>query len=120
MQPAARLEPLSVAPEGTWRWGRSSARRRLRSGRDLADGSRVFFTATSGGLYVRDAGRPEPSHSTLEQPGAFGTGSPNRFSRARAPTASVAFFTDTQNLTEDANESGADLYRCALRVKGAN
>ena len=82
-----------------------------------ADGSRVFFTA-SGALYVRDTALGQALRLDAEQPGAFGTGEAHPVFQGASADGSVAFFTDTQNLTEDANEAGADLYRCALRVQG--
>jgi hypothetical protein len=82
-------------------------------------GSRVFWSEGPSlpfaGLYLRDTVRGETIRLDKEQEGAFGTGKVDpRFQGASADGA-VAFFTDTQNLTEDANEEGADLYRWRAR-----
>ncbi len=79
------------------------------------DGSRFFWSkggvAPFAGLYLRDTTRDETIRLDVEQPGAFGTGKVAPLFQAASADGSVAFFTDTQNLTEDANEEGADLYR---------
>ena len=118
-----RLAPLSLPPEdevavnAQLGSGAASAR-----GAISVDGSRVFFStpalADPTGLYVRDTALGQTVHLDEELPGAFGTGEAQPLFQGASADGSVAFFTDTQNLTEDANESGADLYRCALRVDG--
>jgi len=126
LPPEARLRALSVLPAGEGGAtvkadpgsGEGSAAERAIS----ADGSRVFWTENTGGglgggLYVRDTSRGETARLDEVQ-GGFGTGEAKpRFLGADADGA-VAYFTDTQNLTADANESGADLYRCAVVVEG--
>ena len=52
------------------------------------------------------------------QPGAFGSGEANPVFQGADPSGTVALFTDSRNLTADANQDGLDLYRCELRVEG--
>ena len=83
------------------------------------DGSRYFLSgAVEGGLYVRDVVRQQTIRLDKEQPGAFGTGKVQPLFQAANAAGTVAFFTDTQNLTEDANEEGADLYRWTVEGSG--
>lgn len=96
------------------------------------DGSRVFWTRSNAsvmgsacgaveetpGLYMRDLDRGESVRLDAKQTGAFGTGTPEPLFQGADATGTVAFFTDTQNLTHDANESGADLYRCEVEEDG--
>ena len=120
--PEARLRIVSVLPGG------EAVAAEVVSGRNAIseDGSRVFWTEenTGGGLggglglYVRDSARGETARLDVEQAGAFGTGEEKPRFQGAAADGSVAFFTDTQNLTPDANEAGADLYRCAVVVEG--
>ena len=115
---AAGLEPASVKP------GKEVAVVSAELGSDAAsvrgaiseDGTRVFFTA-SDALYVRDTALGQTVRLDAEQPGAFGTGEAEPVFQGASEAGTVAFFTDTQNLTEDANESGADLYRCGLVIE---
>ena len=116
---AGRLTPVSVKPEAeggsaasaTFGSGAASTRKAISD-----DGSRVFWTG--GGLYLRDLAREETVRLDTVQPGAFGTGAEAPVFQGANAAGTVAFFTDTQNLTEDANESGADLYRCEVTVEG--
>ena len=86
------------------------------------DGARVFWSKVTGpgtrpsGLYVRDAERGETLRLDEVQ-GGFGTGEAQPLFQGASADGRVAFFTDTQNLTPDANESGADLYRCEIVVE---
>ena len=123
---AGRLAPLSVKPEseggavegGTFGSGAGSTRKAISD-----DGSRVLFSTGGGGsvafkaLYVRDVEREETARLDVVQPGAFGTGEEAPLFQGANAAGTVALFTDTQNLTEDANESGADLYRCQVTVE---
>ncbi len=107
---AGSLRPISVLPKGG-----GAVNAELGSGESSvhgavsADGSRIFWSA--GGLYVRDTAHDETFRLDEEQEGAFGTGAIAPSFQAASADGSLAFFTDTQNLTEDANEEGADLYR---------
>src|SRR5207344_3091442 len=88
-----------------------------------ADGSRLFWSAAAGpdepptGLYLRDVTLEQTVRLDVVQPGAFGTGASLPVFQGADSEGTVAFFTDTRNLTPDANESGADLYRCAVRIE---
>jgi len=108
---AGGLEAVSVKPgagaavAATLGSGGASVR-----GAVSADGSRVFFTA--GGLYVRDAARDQTLRlDDFGRFGGFGTGAAEPVFQAASADGRVAFFADPQNLTPDANEEGADLYR---------
>ena len=110
------LEPLSVLPGAEGAVGAElGAGEASTRGAVSEDGSRVFWSRGSippfGGLYVRDTSRGETLRLDEEQEGAFGTGKVAPLFQAASADGSLAFFTDTQNLTEDANEEGADLYR---------
>jgi len=115
---AGSLEPISVKP------GEADAVEAT-LGSDVGstvgaiseDGSRVFWT--SGGLYLRDTTRDETLRLDEIQPGGFGTGAIKPTFQGANSQGTIAFFTDTQNLTEDANEEGADLYRCQVVVEGS-
>ncbi len=82
------------------------------------DGSRVFWSEGNSALYVRDLTRQETARLDVVQEGAFGTGSAQPLFEGANAAGTVAFFTDTQNLTEDANATGADLYRCEVTTTG--
>jgi hypothetical protein len=113
------IEPVSVKPAGeggaTVAAAPGSGKASVR-GAISADGSRVFFSA-DGALYVRDTSRGETVRLDTLQPGAFGTGKAEPLFQAASADGRFAFFTDTQNLTEGANEEGADLYRCEVTVE---
>ena len=87
------------------------------------DGARVFWSKVAGpgkppsGLYVRDTEREETLRLDEVQ-GGFGTGEAQPLFQGASADGQVAFFTDTRNLTPDANENGADLYRCEIVVEG--
>ncbi|HXS45875.1 MAG TPA: hypothetical protein VN756_00250, partial [Solirubrobacterales bacterium] len=84
------------------------------------DGSRLFWSTegSAGGLYVRDMDREETVRLDVVHPGALGKGAVNPIFQGANPAGTVAFFTDSQQLLEDANEKGRDLYRCEVRVEG--
>jgi hypothetical protein len=103
------LEPLSVLPAGEG--GGVVTTPRHSAATVSHDGSQIFWSAMAGGLYVRDTSRGETLRLDEEQAGAFGTGAVAPVFQGASSDGSLAFFTDTQNLTEDANEEGADLYR---------
>ena len=94
------------------------------------DGSRVFWAPTDGGtydvngtnlraLYLRNTATGESTRMDVAELGVTGgTESLPAFSGASAD-GTVAFFTDSQRLTEDASATGRDLYRCAVgQVEG--
>ena len=140
---AQRLRALSAKPGDE---GGAVVRARLGSGGGSVrgaisgEGSRVFWSALSGsipsGLYLRsNATEPqsaldgegactEPSRACTirldsEREGAFGSGAVYPLFQGASADGTVAFFTDTRNLTPDANESGADLYRWQAPGSGA-
>jgi hypothetical protein len=115
------LAPVSVKPAGE---GGVTVGAKLGSGTRSVrgavseDGSRVFFSPVSGGgLYVRDLARGETARLDEVQEGGFGTGAAEPVFQAASADGRFAFFTDTQNLTGDSGEEGADLYRCAVVVR---
>ena len=112
---AGELRRLNFKPEdeggGVLSAGLGSGEASMR-GAVSEDGLRYFLTGVAeGGLYVRDTARNETLRLDQEQSGAFGTGEVEPLFQGASADGSVAFFTDTQNLTSDANEEGADLYR---------
>ena len=120
------LEPLSVIrKEGG---GEEVVQAELGSGKASVrgaiseDGSRAFWSkggvAPFAGLYVRDTTRDETRRLDEVQEGGFGTGKVEPLFQGASADGSVALFTDTQNLTEDANEAGADLYLWRARGSG--
>ena len=119
------LEPLSVLPDsgGVVSAELGAGEASLR-GALSHDGTRAFFSAGPGAepkghLYVRDTARGETVQldEVREAEGAFGTGEVEPLFQAATPDGRYAFFTDTQNLTADANETGADLYRCEVVIE---
>jgi hypothetical protein len=83
-----------------------------------ADGARVFWGGEGSGgngLYVRDTAREETVRLDEVREGAFGTGEAKPLFQAASADGRIAFFTDSRNLTADANEEGADLYRWAAQ-----
>ncbi len=83
------------------------------------DGSRYFLTGIAdGGLYVRNAVRRQTTRLDRVLEGAFGTGKVEPLFQGASADGSVALFTDPQNLTADANEEGADLYRWVAEGAG--
>lgn len=117
---AGRLAPVSVKPAGEggatvpalFGSGEHSTRHAI-----SGDGSRVFWSVGSNALYLRDVAREETVRLDVVQPGAYGTNSSSPIFQGANAAGTVAFFTDTQNLTQDANQSGADLYRCQVTVE---
>jgi hypothetical protein len=92
------------------------------------DGSRVFWapgdplTADLGwpALYLRDTIADESVRLDVPEPGASGAGEPHPAFMAASADGSVVFFTDSQQLTEDASPSGRDLYRCKIGDVGGS
>lgn len=85
------------------------------------DGSRVFWTAIGADphLYMREMVAEETVRIDQVQPGASGAGTIRPVFQGASSDGTVVFFTDTQQLTEDASPSGADLYRCELEDPAA-
>jgi hypothetical protein len=65
-------------------------------------------------LYLRDVVAGQTIRLDVRQPGALGTGPAAPIFQAASADGRLAFFTDTQQLTADAGETGSDLYVCEL------
>jgi len=79
------------------------------------DGSRVLWTARSTlGLYMRDTTSGESGRLDVKQAGAGGVKTPRPQFQGASADGTVIFFSDEQQLTEDASPSGSDLYRCVV------
>jgi len=88
-------------------------------------GSRVFWSQGSyrytavgvNALYVRDFDTEETLRLDTGT-GMFGPGGARPLFLGASADGRVVFFTDTQQLTENASPEGADLYRCVLPPAG--
>jgi len=82
------------------------------------DGSRVFWStgtyASVTALYLRDVAAEETGRLDVKQPGASGAGVVRPIFQGASPDGTVAYFTDSQQLTPGASSSGSDLYRCEI------
>lgn len=86
------------------------------------DGSRVFWSQGSydsagigtTALYLRDLDTDETVRLDVVQPGASGAGEPRPAFQGASEDGSIVFFSDSQQLTEDASPEGRDLYRCVI------
>jgi hypothetical protein len=130
-----QIEPVSVLPAGEG--GAIVGAQFIGSGpRSVEgalsrDGSRVFWSADQpSALYLRynateaasvigggECTEPERACTVridVKQPGATGTGTPSPIFQGASADGTVVFFTDSQQLTEDAGSRGSDLYRCEL------
>jgi hypothetical protein len=86
------------------------------------DGSRVFWSPTSAynqagidlpALYLRETAIGESFRLDVAH-GASGAGEAHPAFQGASADGDVAFFTDSQQLTEDASPEGRDLYRCEI------
>jgi hypothetical protein len=119
---AGEIEPISVLPEGeggamvasnTLGAGPASVRHAVSE-----DGSRVYWTAqASGQLYMRDVVAEESARVDVVQSGASGAGGIDPEFQGASADGTVVFFTDSQQLTEDASPSDRDLYRCEIPIQ---
>lgn len=122
--PAQQIRRVSVLPGGETAVA-ADVGSEARSTRHAisADGSRVFWSTIGGGepnaLYVRDMNRAETTRLDVVQPGGFGTGGARPVFQGADSAGTVAFFTDTRNLTADASEGALtrDLYRCEVTLE---
>jgi hypothetical protein len=92
------------------------------------DGTRVFWAPTSPTqnygpgtitlprLYLRNTVAGETSRLDNVQPGGSAAGLEAPAFNGASADGSVVFFTDSQQLTEDASPSGRDLYRCEIGI----
>jgi hypothetical protein len=116
------LEPVSELPGGgvvaaTLGSGTLSVRHAVSE-----DGSRVFWSPVDSNgatlnwqaLYLRDTAANETVRIDVEEAGAGGFGEPHPAFMAASADGSVVYFTDSQQLTEDASPEGRDLYRCEI------
>ena len=113
-----QIEAVSVLPasEGGAAVGAGSGSELVSSRHAISDdGSRVFWTAgpPNKHLYLRDFEAGESVRIDVVQSGA-GAGKVEPLYQGASADGRVVFFTDTQQLTEDASASGADLYRCEI------
>lgn len=130
MWSSGELEALSELPEseggevvqGMLGSGQGSVRHAVSD-----DGSRVFWTPSLGygsagiglpALYLRDTIAGESSRLDVVQPGASGAGPERPAFNIASADGRIVFFTDSQQLTEDASTSGRDLYRCEIGAVG--
>ncbi len=122
--PGGRLEAISELPKGEGEGvvpGVLGSYNGSVQNAVSGNGARVFWSAGApsslpASLYVRDTERKETARLDEVQ-GGFGTGAAQPVFQGASADGTVAFFTDTRNLTPDANENGADLYRCRLAVE---
>ena len=119
------LEPVSELPAGE---GGAVVRAQLGSGTLSVrhavseDGSRVFWspgnpltsTLEWPALYLRDTIEDETVRIDVPEAGVSGPGEAHPAFMAASADGSVVFFTDSQQLTEDASAGGRDLYRCEV------
>jgi hypothetical protein len=130
------LEPVSEVPEGEGLEEGEIVEGVLGSGEGSVrhavsnDGSRVFWAPTDAGtydvvgthlraLYLRNTATGESTRLDVAEPGVAGGTAPLPAFSAASADGEVAFFTDSQRLTEDAGATGRDLYRCAVgQVEG--
>jgi hypothetical protein len=79
------------------------------------DGRYVYWsTEHRTALYVRDLATSETARVDVVQTGASGGGESKPIFQGADADGTRAVFTDTQQLTENASSSGADLYECTL------
>jgi hypothetical protein len=117
-----QIKPVSVLPAGEG--GPLTEAQNVGSGSGSVrgavseDGSKVFWgTGTYPeltALYVRDTEAEESARLDAVQPSASGIGTARPVFQGASTDGSVVFFTDSQQLTEDAGSKGFDLYRCQL------
>ncbi len=86
------------------------------------DGSRVYWNPSASNqsqqevdaLYVRDTVREETARINTPATGVTPTRAPTPTFGGASADGSVAFFTDTRQLTADASPDDRDLYRCEV------
>jgi len=89
------------------------------------DGSRIFWSTGQydqtlsnelTALYMRDMNAGQTIRLDVEQSGASGDGEPRPVFLGANSHGTVAYFTDSQQLTADASHTGFDLYRCVIQA----
>jgi hypothetical protein len=79
-----------------------------------SDGSRIFWSAHNlTALYLRDTVAEETVRIDVEA-GGSGSGASEPIFQGASTDGTVVFFTDSQQLTDDASPDGRDLYRCEV------
>jgi hypothetical protein len=125
------LEPVSELPAGE---GGGIVTAQLGSGSLTIrhaiseDGSRVFWAPGNPGtssldwpaLYLRDTLADETVRIDIPEDGVIPTGEAHPAFMAASADGSVVFFTDSQQLTEDASPTGRDLYSCEVGDVGGS
>jgi hypothetical protein len=92
------------------------------------DGSRVFWAPGNPitsrlnwpALYLRDTVANETVRIDVPEAGVTPSGEPGPAFMAASADGTVVFFTDSQQLTEDASPAGRDLYRCEVGNVGGS
>jgi len=123
------LRPINVLPDSEG--GTMTPSRFIGSGAGSVqnaisdDGSRIFWSTGEydqvlpnglTGLYMRDMKAGKTIRLDLKQPGASGDGDPRPVFQGANADGTIAYFTDSQQLTTDASPSGFDLYRCVIEA----
>jgi hypothetical protein len=122
-----RLSPVSALPsdevggvvDGILGSGEGSVRNAISE-----DGSRVFWSRgrytpleiNTTALYLRETNSEKTVRVDIAQPDASGLGSAHPAFQGASADGTVAFFTDSRQLTKDASPEGRDLYRCEVSV----
>jgi hypothetical protein len=90
-----------------------------------SDGAHVFWslgeparTIDLTALYLRDTELEETFRIDVAAPGVSGPGEAHPVFAGASTDGSVVYFTDSQQLTADANSAGRDLYRCEIGAEG--
>jgi hypothetical protein len=117
---AGRLAPVSVLPKGAGvallpGLGAAGDKSRGARGAISEDGSRVFWSSSSGGehLYVRNVPSEETVQLDVPQ-GVKVLSAPNPEFQVASANGSMVLFTDPQNLTAVSGKVGSDLYESEL------
>ncbi len=92
------------------------------------DGSRVFWAPGDirlasldwSALYLRDTVANKTARIDVPEDGVSSSGEPHPAFMAASADGSVVFFTDSQQLTEEASPAGRDLYRCEVGDVGGS
>ncbi len=122
-----QVYPVSVLPGGSIVGGENTAPRlgsheRSLRGAISEDGSRVVWSESGGGDHLFVWGRSSERSAqvdTVQQQagGKSGEGRVEPMFQFATADGSKVFFTDTQRLTADAGEAGADLYECEVVIE---
>ena len=86
------------------------------------DGQRIFWSTGENsvaghnltGLYLRDLAVGETVRLDTPQPGVSGAGEVSPIFQGASADGTVVYFTDPQQLTDNASPDGQDLYRCEV------